>query len=170
MSERGRPPTDEIRTEIYDSHAGRTNVVRPEDDEATEKTAAPQRAARSTAKGHGRPGGTSNAPESVRRSEPMRAQTPPRGDAIIAISLKTPAEIAEETKKKSVKIRKPNLRSIGEISGTHTPPQGLGFLAPPRDASAARTRRTRSNVSWVIAALAIAVVVAVSIWLLSTRW
>jgi hypothetical protein len=160
MSERGRPPTDEIRTEIYD----------PYKDDTTEKTEAPERAARSTAQGYGRGGGASGPPENVRRSEPMRAQTPPQGEPLIAISLKTPAEIAEERKKKSVKIRKPNIRSLGEISGTHTPPQGLGFLAPPRDASAARTRRNRSNVSWVIVALAIAVIVGVSIWLLSTRW
>jgi len=168
MPQRGRPPTDELRTDIYDSLAGRTKVVRPEDDETTEKTGAPERAARSTAQGYGRAGGTSSAPDSVRGSEPMRAQTPPAG--VVAISLKTPAEIAAERKKKSVRIRKPNLRSIGEISGTHTPPQGLGFLAPPRDPDAARTRRNRSNVSWVIVALAIAVVVGVSIWVLSTRW
>lgn len=141
MPERRRPPTDEAHTEVYDPASGRSRVAEARDDhEPTEKTGAPTQ------------------PVTDTKSQPLTV-----------ISMKTPAELTEERRKRSARIIKPKIRSLGEISGTHTPPQGLGFLAPPRNAAAARTKRTRSNTLWVLLGLGIAAVVGVSVWLVAAR-
>jgi hypothetical protein len=140
MSARAKRPTDEVKTEIYDPHR----------DEATEKTG-PPRAASPTAQGYARGSDV----------EPAR-DTP---ESLRAISLKTP----NDTKKKSRRIPQVQIRSIGEISGSHTPPRGMGNLAPPRDPQEARTRHTRSNLLWAAVALAVAAIVAAFVWLLARR-
>jgi len=109
-----------------------------------------------------------------RRDEPGAPEhAMPRADAesrpLTVISMKTPAELVEERRKRSARLIKPKIRSLGEISGTHTPPQGLGFLAPPRDAAASRTKRARSNTLWALLGLGIAAVVGLSVWLVASR-
>jgi hypothetical protein len=139
MSARAKRPTDEVKTEIYDPHR----------DEATEKTG-PPRALSPTAQGYA--GGDDESPR----------DTPP---SLRAISLKTP----QDAKKKSRRIPQVQIRSIGEISGSHTPPRGMGNLAPPRDPQEARTRHARSNLLWAAVALAVAAIVATFVWLLARR-
>jgi hypothetical protein len=141
MSARAKRPTDEVKTEVYDPlHR----------DEATDKTG-PPRAQSSTAQGYARSGDPEpprNTPESLR-----------------AVSLKTPKDV----KKKSRRMPQVQIRSIGEISGSHTPPRGMGNLAPPRDPRQARTRHARSNLLWGAVALVVAAIVATIVWVLARR-
>jgi len=181
MSARAKRPTDEVQTEIYDSSMGKTTVKRaPDDDEATEKTQQPAstgpshgRSPSPTAQGYARGGGRTAMDMSAAAAPRSRSAVPPSPDPepIRVISLKTPAELAaaKRAEKKSRRLPQVQIRSIGEISGSHTPPRGVGNLAPPRDAHAARIRHARSNILWAAAALAVALIVATAVWLIGRR-
>jgi hypothetical protein len=159
MSARTKRPTDEVETAIYDA-SGKTTVAR-DDEETAQRTAKPSgpahpRAQSPTKQGYARGGG--------RTAMEMQApsDTP---ESIRVISLKK----AARAEKKSRKMPKVQIRSIGEISGSHTPPRGMGNLAPPRDPHEARTRHTRSNLLWGAVALVVAIVVATAVWLIARR-
>jgi hypothetical protein len=172
MSARTRPPSDEIRTEIYDSAHGKV------DHEASERTGPPQRARAGspTRQGYERGGGTSRPPRTAfpaaQNSVPKRlevAQTD-RSEPIKVFSLKTPDALkSPRPEDKPRRMPRPQIRSIGEVSGTHTPPRGMGYLAPPRDLDEAHKRHARSNLRWAAVTLIVAVAVGIGIWITARR-
>ena len=86
---------------------------------------------------------------------------------IKAISMKTP-DHEEDAKRERAPVRKVHqvkLRAISDVkSGGQAQPQNLGNLAPPRDASEVRARRTQDYVIWGCMAVIFASVVALVIW------
>jgi hypothetical protein len=167
---RSRPPTDEIKTEIYDSDGGRPTVElatkigrqpRPPklpaiDTEATEKTKRPSVEVAEATEISRHPPIEQGTPTDVNRAEPLRV-----------ISMKTPAEL--EAEKRSKLVPKAHIRSIAEVSGAHHKRSEMGFLALPRDAKQARGRRVVSNLYWAATVVAIALVVALALWFVTQR-
>ncbi|MBV8757526.1 MAG: hypothetical protein JO257_09635 [Deltaproteobacteria bacterium] len=87
----------------------------------------------------------------------------------VAISMKTPgaAPRPDEPAKTPI-VPRPKLRAISEITPLpNAQPQSLGYLAPPRDRSEVRSRRTRDLVIWSCVAVIIACGVALAIWFLA---
>ncbi|HEU4735185.1 MAG TPA: hypothetical protein VFT22_45150 [Kofleriaceae bacterium] len=61
------------------------------------------------------------------------------------------------------------LRSIAEVAGLHDQAADLGKLAPPRDPREARARRRRDDLIWVGAAVVLAGLITLAIWLIAGR-
>jgi len=105
--------------------------------------------------------------------EPPRLPSPPsvaqRRGAFDMISMKTPDEIAAE--KAARPVRPVQLRSIADAGGHPAQPQGLGFLAPPRDPA----REPKAMAAWlyvllaVLGALAIAAAIAAAMWFIGAK-
>ncbi len=70
-----------------------------------------------------------------------------------------------ETEKQARPVREVRMRQMAEVH--QTPPRGMGFLAPPRDPKAARSRRRRDNVIWGSVAVIVAAVVMLAVWFLA---
>ena len=138
---RQRPPTDELRTEIYDSQ--RTRVEKP-----TKKGFESGRVEIGTP--------TDLDPPRKERSEPIRV-----------ISMKTPAEAAAE--KKQAKQHKANIRLLSEVvaSKNATPPRGMGYLAPPVNQKERNVRKLRDWLIWGSVLVIISCVVMLAVWFLA---
>lgn len=107
---------------------------------------------------------------------PRLPPPPPAGPGageIRVISMKQ-AEVAEPVERGSgsdervtTRQHKVQLRALSEVSRRHaTPPSGLGYLAPPRDAREARTRRWRDYVVWGCAIVILGCAVMIGVWFL----
>jgi hypothetical protein len=144
---RKRPPTDELKTEIYDSQS-RTRGTKPtkrghESGEQTLEIGTP----------------TAIDPPRKERSEPIRV-----------ISMKTPAEIAAERKKVPAKTHRPEIRALSEVVGNNaTPPRGMGYLAPPVNQKERNVRKLRDWLIWGSVLVIISCVVMMGVWFLAGR-
>ena len=161
MSARKKPPTEDQKTDVYDT--GRSRTVRP------------------TQKGLGRPS-DGERKRVVELTTPTQVDPPPSSDtpalagpplsaspdplALRVISMKTPAELAAERREREGREHVVKMRAISEVS-RHDTPTNLGRLAPPRDPAGARARRLREVVIWGSAVLLVASVVTLGIWLIA---
>ena len=142
---RQRPPTDELKTEIYDSQQR-------------------ARAAKPTKRGHqsgdieiGTP--TEIDPPRKERSEPIRV-----------ISMKTPAEVAAEKQKLGAKQHKAEIRALSDVVRQNaTPPRGMGYLAPPANQKERNVRKLRDWLIWGSVLVIISCVVMLGVWFLAGR-
>jgi hypothetical protein len=143
---RQRPPTDELATEVYDSQQ-RTRVDKP------------------TKKGFESGKVEIGTPTDL--DPPKRAQTEP----LRVISMKTPAELAAEKKKRSGRQHKPQIRLLSEVVSARsaTPPHGMGFLAPPADQKERNVRKLRDWLIWGSVLVIISCVVMLGVWFLAGR-
>lgn len=143
MSARQRPPTDELATEVYDAQRGRTRVDKP------------------TKKGF--------ESGSVEIGTPTELDPAPKSEPIRVISMKTPAELAADKKKRSGKLHKPQIRLLSEVTAAKnaTPPRGLGYLAPPADPKERNVRKLRDTLIWGSVLVIIACVVMLAVWFLA---
>ena len=138
---RQRPPTDELKTEIYDSQQGR-------------------RMQRPTKRGHGSGEIEIGTPTEI---DPPRKD---RSEPIRVISMKTPAEIAAE--KKQAKKQEVKIRAISDvIRPDQTPPRAMGNLAPPANARERNVRKLRDWLIWGSVLVIIACTVMLGVWFLA---
>lgn len=152
MSARRRPPTDQQRTEIYDSQQrARAKTPTKKGFESGEialpKTEAPDIEI-------GTP--TEIDPPRKERSEPMRV-----------ISMKTPAELAAEKKKPLARQHKAEIRSLSDLAGKSAPPRGMGHLAPPVNQKERNVRKLRDWLLWGSVLVIISCVVMLGVWFLA---
>jgi hypothetical protein len=143
---RKRPSTDEQRTSIYDSQAGkRTKAETRKGFESGSIPTIPEI-------------GTPTQIDPPReRSEPMRM-----------ISMKSPAEMAAE--KKQAKQHNVEIRALSDVvRKNQTPPRGLGNLAPPADPKERQNRKVRDWLIWGSVLVIISCVVMLAVWFLATR-
>jgi hypothetical protein len=89
----------------------------------------------------------------------------PRSEPIHVMSMKTPA--GAEADKQQRPLPEVRMRAMAEVRPNQTPPLGMGFLAPPRDAKQARSRRWRDNVIWGSVAVIVAAVVMLAVWFIA---
>lgn len=98
---------------------------------------------------------------------PARAD---RSEPIRVISMKTPAD--REPARRQVPAANPHvvkLRAMSELGGQHTPPEGMGRLAPPRDPKQVRVRRIRDLLLWGFAVILIGALVMLGVFYLARR-
>jgi len=149
---RQRPPTDELKTEIYDSQQ-RTRGSKP------------------TKKGHN--SGEISRPPEIEIGTPTDLDPPrkERSEPIRAISMKTPAEVAAERKKKlTAKQHRPEIRALSDVvSKNATPPRGMGYLAPPANQKERNGRKFRDWLIWGSVLVIISCVVMLGVWFLAGR-
>jgi len=148
---RSRPPTDEQKTEIYDS---KNPASRPKS--ATKK---------------GFESGELALPEA---GKPVEIGTPTeitprdRSEPIRMISMKSPAEIGQD--KRVGKQHKAEIRAISDVVRRHdTPAGGMGYFAPPADRRQARGRRVRDLILWGSILVVISCAVMLAVWFLAGR-
>ena len=91
----------------------------------------------------------------------------PKKPAMRAISMKTP--MADGSKPEKIAARKPEVRLAPTPQRVQAPPQPVGRLAPPRDPREVRARRIRDVILWGSAAVILASVVVLVIWLIAGR-
>jgi len=91
----------------------------------------------------------------------------PQKPALRAISMKTP--MADGSKPEKIAARKPEVRLAPTPQRVQAPPQPVGRLAPPRDPREVRARRIRDVILWGSAAMILASVVVLVIWLIAGR-
>jgi len=144
MSARNKRPTEEEKTDVFDT--GRSRTVRP------------------TEKGMGRPSDAERK-RVVEMTTPTQVDPPP-SEPIRVISMKTPAELAAEKKARAAKEHLVKMRAISEVN-RHDTPTNLGRLAPPRDPAGARARKLRDFVIWGSAVLLVATGVMLGVWFLA---
>ena len=90
----------------------------------------------------------------------------PRSAPIRVVSMKTPADVdADERAERA--LPQVRIRPISDVSRQATPPQGMGYLAPPRDPNATRPRRWQDLVIWGSVAVMVAAVVTLAVWFLA---
>jgi hypothetical protein len=143
MSARRRPPTDEQKTEIYDSQQ-RTRAAKP------------------TKRGFS--SGEIEVPTPTQLDPPRKEQSEP----IRMISMKTPAEIAAEKKKAPGQNLKVQIRQLSDVAGQKsTPPRGMGNLAPPVNQKERNVRKLRDWLMWGSVLVIISCVVMLGVWFLA---
>ena len=154
MSARQRPPTDELKTSIYDSQRPRAKSATKKGFESGEiptKVDRPQTLELET-------------PTDI---DPPRNRANERSEPIRVISMKTPGEGAAD-KKREAKQHKPAIRALSDVLPRHaTPPQGMGRLAPPADPRQARARKLRDGLIWGSVLVIISCVVMLAVWFLA---
>ena len=140
---RRRPPTDEQKTEIYDSgQRARTNKPTRKGFESGE----------------------------VQLPTPTEIDPPrERSEPIRVISMKTPAELAAEKKQVEQRKHQVEIRALSDVMRQSTPPRGHGYLAPPVDHRQRRVRRLRDWVIWGSVLVIISCVVMLGVWFLAGR-
>jgi hypothetical protein len=146
VSARKRPSTEEQKTSIYDSNAGK-------------------RAKSETRKGFE----SGQVPTIPDIGTPTQIDPPrERSEPIRVISMKSPAEIAAD--KKQAKQHKVQIRALSDVRPQHqTPPRGMGYLAPPADPKERKVRKVRDWLIWGSVLVIIACVVMLAVWFLATR-
>lgn len=151
---RQRPPTDELRTEIYDSQQRARGIKQTKKGFESGDITVPE----PTAVEIGTP--TEIDPPRKERSEPLRV-----------ISMKTPAELAaERTAKPEAKQHKAEIRALSDvIRHNATPPRGMGRLAPPANAKERNVRKLRDWLIWGSVLVIISCVVMLAVWFLAGR-
>lgn len=99
---------------------------------------------------------------------PPRLPPPPAaGPALRVISMKEAEAEPGSQDRVTARQHKVQLRALSDVSRRHaTPPSGLGFLAPPRNAREARTRRWRDYVVWGCAIVILGCAVMIGVWFL----
>lgn len=108
-----------------------------------------------------------NEPAAVPRSGPQLPLAPgPQSAPIRVVSMKTPAEVEAEDRAQRA-LPQVRIRAISEVSRQATPPQGMGYLAPPRGPNVARPRRWQDFVIWGSVAVMVAAVVTLAVWFLA---
>jgi hypothetical protein len=113
--------------------------------------------------------------DGVVQAAPVQAVAPAQAwsEPLRVISLKAPGEGRGDRSEPSVPVRQhqPRLRPLSEVSqqrhAAHTPPGGLGYLAPPRDPKEAQARRWREYVVWGSVVVMLAGVVTLGVWFLA---
>lgn len=145
---RKRPSTEEQRTSIYDSNAGK-------------------RAKSETRKGF--ESGQITAPIVPEIGTPTQIDPPrERSEPIRVISMKSPAEIAAE--KKQAKKHNVEIRALSDVVRQHqTPTRGMGYLAPPADPKERQVRKVRDWLIWGSVLVIISCAVMLAVWFLATR-
>jgi len=88
----------------------------------------------------------------------------PQSEPFRAVSMKTPAEVEDKRARPMPEVR---MRAMSEVRPNQTPPQGMGFLAPPRDPKEARSRRRNDYILWGSVAVIVAAVVMLAVWFLA---
>ena len=143
---RKRPPTDELKTEIYDSQ----QRIRPKP---------------STKRGH------ESGEQTLDIGTPTAVDPPrERSEPIRVISMKTPAEVAAEKKKVAAKQHRPEIRGLSDVVGNNaTPPRGMGYLAPPVNQKERNVRKLRDWLIWGSVLVIISCVVMMGVWFLAGR-
>ena len=139
---RQRPPTDELKTEIYDSQS-RTRGKKP------------------TKRGH-------ESGELTLEIGTPTAIDPPRerSEPIRVISMKAP----DEGKKVAAKTHRPEIRALSDVVGRNaTPPRGMGNLAPPVNHKERNVRKLRDWLIWGSVLVIISCVVMMGVWFLAGR-
>lgn len=83
------------------------------------------------------------------------------------MSMKAPG--APEPERPARVVPEVRVRPMAEVrkDQTQTPPQGMGFLAPPRDPNEARSRRRADYLIWGSVAVIVAAVVMLAVWFLA---
>lgn len=91
----------------------------------------------------------------------------PRSEPIRVVSMKTPA--GHDTDRQQRQMPEVRMRGMAEVrqNQSRTPPNGMGFLAPPRDPKEARSRRRNDYIIWGSAAVIVAAVVMLAVWFLA---
>lgn len=159
MSARSRPPTDEQKTQFFDS-----NSVRPRPKHET---------SRGYSSGDEGTGVRLETPTRVELATPTEVTAPPnRGEPLKVISMKTPAELAAEKKRvhadQANRQLKAEIRSLADVhKQRQTPPGGMGYLAPPRDVKGVRARRAREVALWGSVLVIVACAVMIAVWFLA---
>jgi len=171
MSARSRPPTEETKTEVFDSQSLRSQKptkrgVEPSPKPAPKPARFPEgseparRGTKPTIGSKQKPAVEIATPTEVSprkdRSEPM-----------VMISMKTPAELAAEKQSREAKQHIVKLRALSELSSQNTP--AMGYLAPPRDPKEARARKLRDFVIWGCAVVVVGCGVMLAVWFLARR-
>jgi hypothetical protein len=152
---RKRPPSEELRTEIYDSQQ-RARAIKP-----TKKGFESGEIAIPT------------KPDTVEIGTPTEIDPPrkERSEPIRVISMKTPAEIAAERKGKAeAKQHKAEIRSLSDVVGQRsTPPRGMGNFAPPANQKERNVRKLRDWLIWGSVLVIISCIVMLAVWFLAGR-
>jgi hypothetical protein len=144
---RQRPPTDELKTAIYDSQQ-RARAKSPtkkgfESGQHTLDIGTP----------------TEIDPPRKERSEPIRV-----------ISMKSPADLAADKKKPEAKQHNVAFRAMSDVAGQRsTPPRGMGNLAPPVNQKERNVRKLRDWLIWGSVLVIISCVVMLAVWFLAGR-
>lgn len=90
----------------------------------------------------------------------------PPSEPIRVMSMKAPS--APEPEKQARVVPEVRVRPMAEVrQGQQTPPQGMGFLAPPRDPNEARSRRRADYIIWGSVVVIVAAVVMLAVWFLA---
>lgn len=110
------------------------------------------------------------APIAIPQQYPLPPVLPlvaPNSEPIRVMSMKAPSEPAPERAPRPVpEVR---VRPIADArpAQNQTPPQGMGYLAPPRDPNEARSRRRADYIIWGSVAVIVAAVVMLVVWFLA---
>ncbi len=144
-----RPPTDESKTDLYDSQQ-RTRGKSP------------------TKRGHesgeqtldiGTP--TAIDPPRAERSEPIR---------VISMKAREDTADGEPKQKREAKQHRPAIRALSDVIGKNaTPPRGMGNLAPPMNQKEHNVRKLRDWLIWGSVLVMISCVVMLGVWFLAGR-
>lgn len=108
-----------------------------------------------------------NEPAPVPRSGPQLPLAPgPQSAPIRAVSMKTPQEVDADPRADRA-LPQVRIRAMSELNRQATPPQGMGYLAPPRDPNVTRPRRWQDFVIWGSLVVIVAAVVTLAVWFLA---
>lgn len=107
------------------------------------------------------------APPLTPRPPILPLQPAPNSEPIRVMSMKAPPA-AEAEKQAPRQVPEVRMRGIAEVRNQRqTPPQGMGFLAPPRDPKEARSRRRADYIIWGSVVVIVAAVVMLAVWFLA---
>ena len=151
---RQRRPTDDQKTEIYDSRKPKPRA----------KTATKKGFESGDSHETLDIGTPTEIDLSLRAREAARQD---RSEPIKVISMKAPEA---DKKRGEAKQHKPEIRSLSDVlPRSATPPRGMGRLAPPADPKQARVRRLRDWLIWGSVLVIISCVVMLGVWFLAGR-
>jgi hypothetical protein len=143
---RQRPPTDELKTAIYDSQ---------------------QRARAKSPTKKGFESGQHTLPEigTPTQIDPPRKE---RSEPIRVISMKKPDPAAKP--KGEAKQHNVAFRAMSDVGGQKsTPPRGMGYLAPPVNQKERNVRKLRDWLIWGSVLVIISCIVMLAVWFLAGR-
>ena len=91
---------------------------------------------------------------------PLPLAPGPRSEPIRVMSMKTPEEVNDDRAARP--LPEVRIRAMSELN--QTPARGMGYLAPPHDPGAERSRRRRDLIIWGSVAVIVAAVVTLVVW------